>query len=132
LIGTPLLGSVIAAYTARELGDGRWLAMRAGAEEIRKNIYIYRTVLKDHPDRNKWLSNQLAEILRQVYKNSNNKLDTIPYTGDLPPKHSHLPEPDNGFSNLSADEYIRLRLQEQLEWHENRIVRHSRDKRNLT
>lgn len=131
LIAMPLLASMIAAYTGRELGDGRWLAMRAGSEDIRKEIYIYRTVLQEHPDRDKWLSNRLATILRQVYKNCNNKLDTVPYTGDLPPISS-ITQPDSGFSNLSPDEYIQYRLQEQLTWHEKRIVHHSKAKRNLT
>ena len=38
LIATPLLASLVAAYTSREMGDGRWLAMRSGGEEITKDI----------------------------------------------------------------------------------------------
>lgn len=133
LIATPLLASMIAAYTSHELGDGRWLSLRAGAEEIKKEIYIYRTVLRGYPDRNKWLSSRLAVIQRQVYKSSNSKLDTIPYTGTLPLYLSpDNPESDPGFMDLTPEAYIRYRLQQQLTWHENRIVSHSKAKRNLT
>lgn len=133
LILTPLAGSILAAYTSRELGDGRWLAMRAGAEEIKKEIYLYRTVLKHYPDRNKWLSNRLAHIQRQVFKASGRKLDTEPYKGVLPLYFSpDDPNSDPGFTDLTPEEYVRFRLQEQLSWHEGRIVRLSKAKRNLT
>ncbi|MBL1127767.1 MAG: SLATT domain-containing protein, partial [Chloroflexi bacterium] len=133
LILTPLVGSMIAAFTSRELGDGRWLSMRAGAEEIKKEIYIYRTVLSHHPQRNKWLSNRLAYIQRQVFKASGRRLDTEPYKGVLPLYYSpDDPKSDPGFNDLTAEEYISYRLQEQLSWHEGRIVRLSKAKRNLT
>ncbi len=133
LILTPLAGSILAAFTSRELGDGRWLAMRAGAEEIKKEIYIYRTVLKQYPDRNKWLSNRLANIQRQIYKASGQKLDTEPYRGVLPLYYSpDNPNSDPGFADLTPEEYMRYRLQEQLSWHEGRIVRLGKAKRNLT
>ncbi|NJN55184.1 MAG: DUF4231 domain-containing protein [Anaerolineae bacterium] len=133
LILAPLVVSALAAYTSRDLGDGRWLSMRAGAEEIKKEIYTYRTVLSQYPDRNKWLSNRLANIQRQVYKASGSKLDTEPYKGQIPLYYS----PDNansdaGFSDLTPEEYMRFRLQDQLTWHEGRIVRLTKAKRNLT
>jgi hypothetical protein len=133
LIATPLLASMVAAFTSREMGDGRWLSMRAGAEEIKKEIYLYRTVLSRYPERGKWLSNKLANIQRQVYKNSSNTLDTIPYKGQLPPKyHADDPESDTGFNDLTAEQYIRCRLQHQLSYHERKIVQLSKEKRNLT
>lgn len=133
LILTPLVGSMIAAFTSRELGDGRWLSMRAGAEEIKKEIYIYRTVLSHYPHRNKWLSNRLAYIQRQIFKASGRRLDTEPYKGVLPLYYSpDNPISDPGFNDLTAEEYITHRLQEQLSWHEGRIVRLSKAKRNLT
>lgn len=133
LILTPLIGSMIAAFTSRELGDGRWLAMRAGAEEIKKEIYIYRTVLQHHPNRNKWLSNRLAYIQRQIFKASGRRLDTVPYKGNVPLYFSpDNPNSDPGFTDLAPEDYIKHRLQEQLSWHEGRIVRLSKARRNLT
>lgn len=128
LIATPLLGSMVAAFTSRELGDGRWLSMRAGAEEMVKDIYIYRTVLTNNPDRSKWLSHRLANTSRQVYKSSGNKLDTVPYQGNIPVVYSG----DPGFTNLTPEEYIRYRLQDQLSWHEKKIVTIGEEKRKLT
>ncbi len=107
--------------------------MRAGSEEVWKDIYIYRTVLANSPKRNRWLSNRLAVILRQVYKSSGNKLDTEPYTGKIPVHYySDDPNSDPGFADLTPDEYIRYRLESQLDWHEGRLVSIGKSKRNLT
>ena len=44
LISVPIIGSVILAFANKlRLGE-RWLALRAGAEEIRKEIFFYRTI----------------------------------------------------------------------------------------
>ena len=47
LITLPILASGIAAFTSTEYSNGDWLISRAGAEEILKEIYSYRTILKD-------------------------------------------------------------------------------------
>jgi hypothetical protein len=62
LIILPILASGIAAFTSTEYSNGDWLISRAGAEEILKEIYSYRTILKDSPDRRIWLEKRLVEI----------------------------------------------------------------------
>jgi hypothetical protein len=133
LIAVPLIGSAIAAFTNRELGDGRWLAMRAGSEQILKEIYLYRTILRSYPRRRQYLSHQLATTHRQVFKSSGDKLDTHPFTGPVPPYYDpNNPDSDPGYNDLTPEDYLRYRLMDQLGWHERRLVKLRRDKIRLT
>ena len=50
-IATPIVSSALAAFTNWFYGKGDWLVMRAGAEEILKEIFVYRTILQKSPDR---------------------------------------------------------------------------------
>ena len=129
LVAVPLTASGIAAFTTRRLGDGRWLAMRAGAEEI----FYYRTVMVGYARRHRWLSNRLAAIQRQVYKNSNNRLDTDPYSDQIPPYYyPDDPHSDPGFQDIDGDEYLRYRVENQLNWHSKKLVQNRKKSRNLT
>ena len=49
LILTPLAASGMAAFTKAFYASGDWLTMRAGAEEIMKEIYFFRTILAKLP-----------------------------------------------------------------------------------
>ena len=51
LIIAPVLGSILAAFSTKFYGNGDWLALRAGAEEILKEIYNFRTILQGQADR---------------------------------------------------------------------------------
>lgn len=122
LIISPLTASGLAAYTAKFYSTGDWLVTRAGAEEILKEIYNYRTILKDSPHRRQWLEKRLAEIQRSVYRGMNGELTMAPYEGPLPPNYNpEDPYSDPGFNDLSGDEYFRYRVEYQLGWHVDRI-----------
>jgi hypothetical protein len=124
LILTPIVGSIIAAVVNKFYSGGSWLVMRAGAEEIIKEIYIYRTVLQNNSDRRNWLNNRLATIQRQVYKSLGGELVLKKYKGNLPPYYTPGDESsDPGFHDLTGDEYLRFRLEDQLNWHSRRVLR---------
>jgi hypothetical protein len=132
LVLSPLLGSGLAYYTARNLSSGDWLITRAGAEEIRKEIYLYRTVLQKSPNRNKWLEKRLAEIQRSVFRGLHGELTMRPYEGPLPPGYSpEDPYGDSGFDDLSGDEYFRRRLEFQLGWHSEKVVKRQAERTRL-
>ncbi len=44
-IAIPVVASIFAAFATKFYSNGSWLIYRAGAEEIKKEIYIYRTIL---------------------------------------------------------------------------------------
>ncbi|OQY35914.1 MAG: hypothetical protein B6I38_00955 [Anaerolineaceae bacterium 4572_5.1] len=124
LIISPILASVLAAFFNKFYGTGAWLTMRAGAEEIKKEIYIFRTVLKDEPKRRSWLEKRLASVQRQVYRGLGGEMVLERYTGPIPPYYDpESPESDPGFQDLNGDDYFTFRLQDQLAWHIRKVNR---------
>ncbi len=98
--------------------------MRAAAEEIRKEIYFYRTILQWHDDRDRWLSHRLTDIQRQVSKTFGSDLSLQPYKGNLPPYYDPQdPYSDPGFIRLMPNDYLRYRLEHQINHYANRLAR---------
>ena len=132
LIMLPITISVIAAYINKFLGNGEWLTLRAAAEELQKEIYLYRTVLQGHPDRTHWLSHRMTDIMRRVYKSMGGQLVLENYEGPLPPYHDPKnPTSDPGFKDLDGDEYLRYRLINQRDWHRARIRQRQRERQRI-
>lgn len=130
LIAAPLLASAMAAFTNKFYGSGDWLLARAGAEEVLKEIYVYRTIAAKSK-RNKYLEDRLAAIQTDILHDMNGEFIVEEYTGDLPPKSRFRPgEPDNdpGFNDLSGEEYVKYRLEKELRWHTAEVVRRQRDR----
>ena len=132
LILTPILASALAAFGSKFLSNGDWLVARAAAEEIRKEIYNYRTVLQNTPKRNIWLEQRLAEIQRSVFRGMNGELVIPPYEGAIPPNYSaNDPSSDSGFHDLTGDEYFKYRTEYQLAWHVNRVNKRQNERTRL-
>jgi len=122
LIATPVAGALVAKVASERYSSGDWLAMRAGAEGIQREIYTYRTILQKTPDRRLWLEKRLADIQRQVYRSLGGKLVLKTYKGELPPYYqAGSADSDPGFHDLTGDEYFRLRLSNQLAWHIKKV-----------
>ncbi len=131
---TPIAASILAAYVSQFYSSGDWLVTRAGAEEIIKEIYAYRTILKNTPTRRAWLEGRLGEIQRSVYRGVNGEMVLKPYKGPLPPPprfDPKYPDSDPGFDDLSGDEYFRYRLENQLNWHIKEINLKQRERTRL-
>ncbi len=132
LILTPIVTSIVAAFANKFQQGQRYLASRAAAEEILKEIYLYRTVFKDSNNRNKWLSNRLAAIQRKLYRAVSGELILEPYGGDLPPYHDPSKEySDPGFKDLTDEEYLTYRLEDQLAWHIKKNLKLQRDRKRI-
>jgi hypothetical protein len=134
LIISPILASILAAFVGKFFSTGDWLVTRAGAEEILKEIYAYRTILQNTPTRRSWLEKRLEEIQRSVFSGMNGELILEPYKGPLPPLPRFSPEypnSDPGFRDLTGDEYFRYRLEDQLNWHTREVIRRQRERTRL-
>jgi hypothetical protein len=132
LIVTPILGSIFASVTSKKFSNGDWLISRAGAEEILKEIYLFRTTLQKNAGRRAWLEKRMVEIQRQVYRGMGGEFILKPYGGQIPPDYN--PEnvnSDPGFHNLSGDEYFRYRLEHQLAWHIKKINNYETERTRL-
>jgi len=129
LVSTPIIASVIAAYTNKFFATGDWLILRAGAEDVLKNIYIYRTIMKNTPDKVEWLEEKLRDIQRSVYRGMNGEYVFKPFKGELPPAPRFGYEgSDPGFNDLTGDEYFKYRLENDLNWHIKRVNEKQKDR----
>jgi hypothetical protein len=131
LIASPIMASALAAYATKFFASGDWLITRAGSEEILKEIYIYRTILKNSPTRRAYLEKRLNEIQRAVYRGMNGELVMEDYKGIIPPPprfNASDPNCDPGFHDLSGDEYFKYRLTDQLTWHVKKVNQKQRDR----
>jgi hypothetical protein len=129
LILMPLIASGLAAFTKIYYSTGDWLTTRAGAEEILKEIYYFRTILQKSRSRRTYLEKRLAEIQRQVYRNLGGELVFKKYNGPIPSNYSpDDPNSDPGFADLTGDEYFTYRLEHQLAWHRKRIREYQRER----
>ncbi len=122
LILIPIIGALILAF-ANKLQQGQyWLVLSTGAEEIRREIYLYRTLLQHEEKRHQWLNERVTAIQRQVFENIAGNLVLKPYTGELPPNDSDNPQNnDPGFSDLLADDYLHYRLDTQLNHYSQQV-----------
>ena len=130
LILTPILISVIAAFTNKFQQGQKYLSYRAAAEGILKEIYIYRTANKNAPNRNTILSKRLASIQRDLFRGAGGELVLTEYKGDVPPYYYPDDErSDSGFTDLSGDKYLVYRLEDQLLWHTKKNLELQRERK---
>ncbi len=132
-VATPVLASVLAAFSSKFYANGHWLVYRSGAEEIKKEIYIYRTILQQNLQARKYLEKRLGEIQRSLYQTLSGEFAYEPYNGPIPPNYNpEDPHSDPGYNDLTGEEYFKYRVEEQLDWHNRSILRHKRERRQMT
>jgi len=132
-IAIPVLASIFAAFASKFYSNGSWLIYRAGAEEIKKEVYLYRTILPRDKTRRDYLEKRLGEIQRKVFRNLGGEFAFEGYKGALPSNYNkNNPDSDPGFHDLNGDEYVKYRLKHQLDWHNNKINQRKLERRWMT
>ena len=133
LVATPVLASIFAAFSTKFYSNGAHLILRAGSEEIKKEVYFYRTILQNDPSRRVYLEKRLAEIQRQLYRSLNGEFSFEGYDGPIPKDYNPQdPTTDPGFTELSGDEYFKFRLEHQLDWHNKKVNQRKQERRWMT
>jgi len=122
LILIPLAAAGLLAYAYQFSPSLSWITYRLGAEEIRQQIYLYR--MQAGPYASKDLEGQQRLLLDQVQEASNHVQEIgapVPYLRltftTEPVKAPTDREEDDGYSLLSGDDYVRLRVIPQTEWY---------------
>ena len=124
LILVPIASSIILVFANKLQQSQSWKVLNTGAEEIKKEIYLYRTLLQGQANRHQWLSERITAIQRQVIETVGSDVALIAYTGKIPPDDSpEVQDGDMGFSDLLADDYLHYRLEAQLRWYSQEIER---------
>jgi hypothetical protein len=121
-ISIPIIASLLAAFGTWAFRNGDWLITRASAEEYLKEIYFYRTILQNRPDRREHLEKRVSEINVSLYDRLGGELTFKPFKESVPPYYdARNPDSDPGFTDLNGDEYFRFRLLDQLNWHQKKV-----------
>ena len=132
LIATPITASVLASFVNKFYNGTERLASRAGAEEILKEIYMYRTFYKNQLDRREWLEKRLTNIQRQIFRGMGGELVLEKAPEKIPPYYEpDNPNSDPGFKDLTGAEYLKYRLEDQLVWHIQRVQRFETERTRL-
>jgi len=132
LILTPIVVSILAAFSNKFQQGQKYLSYRAAAEGILKEIYTYRVANKNKPSRDKILSDRLAAIQRDLFRGAGGELVLSEYAGSIPPYYDPDDETsDPGMNDLSGEEYLVYRLEHQLNWHNRKNLEMQRDRRRI-
>jgi SLOG in TRPM, prokaryote/SMODS and SLOG-associating 2TM effector domain 1/Protein of unknown function (DUF4231) len=131
LIVLPISISVLVAISNRFRSGTKWVLLRAAAEAIKSEIYQYRA--RSHIYRHK--KEESIQSLREKFSSTleyiNNHLmktdvaihgfDNYDYTGRIPPEMYGAAGKDDGYSMLSAGQYIKIRIGDQLNYYRGRV-----------
>jgi len=127
VLATPLTASVLVAMAARTDRGVAWVMVRGSAEALKREIFRYRTRVgpygserADAGERGRHLVGKIESITRRL-ASSNALLGSLkPYgAGKLPPRGAAAAA-DDGFSDLTAERYVALRLHDQLDYYRRR------------
>ncbi|HEX8142867.1 MAG TPA: DUF4231 domain-containing protein [Pyrinomonadaceae bacterium] len=125
LIITPILLTVLITAANRFKQGTKWLLLRAGAESIKREIYRYRTRAMYYKENSEHhLSERVEDITRRTMRTEVNLSALIPYNKDkgFPPYMYAAQGGDDGFSYLTPDRYVEVRLGDQLNYFKKKAV----------
>ena len=132
-VALPIAVSVLIALASRHAVGPRWVMLRAAAEEIKAEIYRYRTRTPpygsgDQEQRQLALSKQVDSIQAQLIQTEVSSGQLTPYDGPLPPVMYGAAAGDDGLSPLSGERYLQIRLRDQLAYYHGKVIRLSRQR----
>ena len=124
IILVPIVAALFLAAERLFKSGNKWLMLRFYAEGIKGDIYSYRvlsalnplgeTRLPDEPNE---LAERLTDFSRRLMRTEANESALRPYTGPNPPAMFAAEARDDGFSPLTPQEYLRIRIDDQLNYY---------------
>lgn len=126
LIITPILLTVLITASNRFKQGSKWLLLRAGAESIKREIFRYRARAMDYKDESeKQLSKRVEDITRRTMRTEANLSALVRYNKDkgFPPYMDAARGGDDGFSYLTPDRYVEVRLGDQLNFFQRKSLK---------
>lgn len=129
IIVIPIATSVLLAAANRFKPGKKWVLLRGSAEAVKREIFSYRTRSGIYSDqqmkegtRESVLAKQIENINHQLMQTEVNAMGLRPYAGSIPPKMRGVLTDDNGLSQLSGDQYVSLRIVDQLNYYETKTL----------
>ena len=126
VIVIPIVTAILLAYYNKFRPANKWILLRGSAETIKREIYRYRSRTGDYSkdrlttnSRDDVFNERLEPVSRRLMQTEVNHGALKPYNGPLPPKEV-AQKNDDGFSFLTPERYIELRLEDQLNYYSNK------------
>ena len=129
----PILVTILVAASIKFNMGVNWIMLRSSAETLKKEIYRYRTRVDiyavDRPEsRSVVLARRIKNIGKRVMETQVNQSGLEIYRGELPPPYGAArSRGDDGFSNLTPDQYLTYRLEDQFDYYRSKAKRLSRE-----
>jgi hypothetical protein len=122
----PIVTAILLAYYNKFRPANKWILLRGSAEAIKREIYRYRARTGDYSkdrlttnSRDDVFHERLEPVSRRLMQTDVNHGALKLYEGPLPPKEV-AQQNDDGFSFLTPERYIELRLEDQLNYYSNK------------
>ena len=124
LIIVPILLTVLLTAANKFKQGNKWLLLRASAEAIKREIYRYRAGAANYeeqlnqPSPEQQLAQKVEDITRRAMRTEVNTAALIPYNKarGFPPYMYAAQGGDDGFTLLTPDRYVEVRLGDQLNY----------------
>jgi hypothetical protein len=122
VVALPIAVATLIALAGRLAAGKRWVLLRGAAEGVKREIYRFRTGTGPYADgaRAETLASQLASLDELVMQTEVSGAVVHAYKGELPPKYGAA-EGDEGFRDLGPDDYLRVRLDDQVNFYRGRV-----------
>ncbi len=138
VIVVPILVTILLGIVTYFKWGEKWVLLRNSREVLKREIFLYRThteryaeppVAPVHPGARKSAEQKLAEkvkLLSQQLMQTEVNMDAM--TISTPPRLPRfgVADEDDGYSDLSPDDYIKFRLDDQRSYYRQRAVKWSR------
>ena len=138
IVMVPITISILVAVSNRFKSGNKWILLRASAEAIKRAIYRYRIkadVYSHQQIKTMSCEAKLAQdiefISRHLMQTDVNMAALRPYQGPIPPKMYGAAAGDDGYSFLTPQRYITIRLGDQLNYYQLKTSRLERQLKRL-
>jgi signal transduction histidine kinase len=117
LIALPIVTSIFVTIFSRRKADKKWILLRASAEALKRKIYSYRALVRQAPiEQLTQLQHEVENVSRRLMRTEVNESALIRYEDGepVPPEMHGAAGEDDGFSPLTPEQYIKIRIGDQV------------------
>lgn len=123
----PISITILVSAANKFKSEKKWILLRSGSEAIKREIYCYRARAWIYGEKERGekspeavLTKRVEEISSQIMQTEVNAYGLKPYTGKIPPDMYAADANDDGFSLLTSDRYLTLRLGDQINYYQKK------------
>ncbi|MFK5971189.1 MAG: DUF4231 domain-containing protein [Candidatus Marithrix sp.] len=125
IVAIPIIITLLIGIANHFSNGKKWIWLRSSAENLKSEIFRYRTKTGNyHNDKEREI--EIAEKVKQLNSHlmqTEVKMSAMKkYDGNLPPQYS-VAENDDGFTMLSPERYIKMRLEDQLSYYQDKTTK---------